>query len=242
MILAILQARTSSSRLPGKVLKKILNKPMLVYQIERIKRAKNMDKLVVATSVERSDDPIAAICKDMDVDCFRGSLGDVLDRFYQAMRRYQPEHVVRLTGDCPLTDPSIVEQTIGYHAQGNYDYTSNALLQSFPHGLDVEVVRASVLEIAWIEAVAPSQREHVTSFIYENPQRFKLGNFANNEDLAHLRWTVDYLEDFELIKIIYEMLYPSNGRFLTEDILSLLKKYPELGSINAKYCCSHKQK
>jgi len=148
MILAILQARTSSSRLPGKVLKPILGKPMLLLQIERVRRARKIDKLVVATSNDPSDDGIEALCKQHGIDCFRGSLNDVLDRFYRAALTYNPEHIVRLTGDCPLIDPELVDSIIDMHLEGNYDYTSNAIQMTFPDGLDVEILTIKVLKEA----------------------------------------------------------------------------------------------
>lgn len=157
MILGILQARTSSRRLPGKVLKPILGRPMLERQIERLRRAQRMDKLVIATSTDASDDPIAALCQSLSVDCFRGPLDDVLDRFYQAARRYAPRAVVRLTGDCPLADPQVIDELIETHSRESYDYTANILPpRQIPDGLDVEVIAMSCLETAWREARLPS--------------------------------------------------------------------------------------
>ena len=158
MILGILQARASSRRLPGKVMKPILGRPMLERQIERLRRARRLDKLVVATSTDPSDDPIAALCRSLAVECFRGSLDDVLDRFYQAARRAAPRAVVRLTGDCPLADPAVIDQLIELHARGGYDYTSNTLTRSYPDGLDAEVTQLHCLEAAWREARLPSER------------------------------------------------------------------------------------
>ena len=143
MILAILQARFSSSRLPGKVLKSILGKPMLLHQIERIQNSKRIDKLVVATSIEKSDNVIEEICLDNDIEVFRGSLDNVLDRFYQCAKLYNPEHIVRLTGDCPLVDWQAIDQTIQYHVKGKYDYVNNRSKPAFPDGLDVEVITYS---------------------------------------------------------------------------------------------------
>ncbi|MCL6557416.1 MAG: glycosyltransferase family protein [Firmicutes bacterium] len=235
MILAILQARVSSTRLPGKVLKPILGEPMLIRQIERVRRARRVDYLLVATSVDPSDDPIEKLCKENNVDCFRGNLDDVLDRFYKASRQFLPEHVVRLTGDCPLADPRLIDEIILHHLNGNYDYTSNTLEPTYPDGLDVEIFRFSCLEQAWREAFLPSQREHVTPFIYQHPDRFKIAGVKNSTNLAALRWTVDEPEDFALVSKIYEALYPSNPGFTTEDILSFLKEHPELLTLNSSY-------
>lgn len=232
MILAVLQARCSSTRLPGKVLKPILGTPMLLKQVERIKRSKLIDLLLVATSVEPSDDQIAQLCAKHAIDCFRGSLEDVLDRFYQAVERHNPGHVVRITGDCPLIDPEIIDQTIELHLRGQYDYTSNCLERTYPHGLDVEVFTAASLEAAWREAALPYEREHVTPYLKEHPALFKIGSLKNSVDLSHLRWTVDYESDYVLVKRIYESLYQANPAFTTADILALLDAKPELSLIN----------
>jgi spore coat polysaccharide biosynthesis protein SpsF len=235
LILAILQARMSSTRLPGKVLKPILGRPMLWRQLERVLRVRSIDKLVVATSDRPEDRDVGDLCEAFDVDCFFGNLDDVLDRFYQAARRYYPEHVVRLTGDCPLSDPDLIEQIIQYHLEGDYDYTSNTIEPTFPDGLCAEVMRYSVLKAAWREATLPSEREHVTPFIIKRPERFKLGNFKGVPDLSHLRWTVDEPEDFELVTRIYEALYPQNPQFTTQDILAFLDKNPHLLEINSRF-------
>lgn len=232
MILAVLQARFSSTRLPGKVLKPILGRPMLAFQVERVERCKRIDRLVVATSTDGSDDAIDDLCRKIGVDCFRGSLGDVLDRVYRAALGYNPEHVVRLTGDCPLADPEVIDGLIEFYLEGCYDYASNTLEPTFPDGLDAEVMRFSALEEAWKRAVLPSEREHVTPFIYKMPGRFKIGNFRRLEDLSYLRWTVDEPEDFELVRQIYEALYPSNPDFSAEDVLGLIRRAPLFAEIN----------
>ena len=174
MILGILQARASSRRLPGKVLKPILGRPMLERQIERLRRARRLDGLVVATSTDAGDDAIDALCRSLGVECFRGSLEDVLDRFYRAVLRHAPQSAVRLTADCPLADPAVIDRLVELHAAGGYDYTSNTLVRTYPDGLDAEVVALPCLEAAWREAALPSEREHVTPFIYNRPQRFRL--------------------------------------------------------------------
>ena len=232
MILGILQARISSTRLPGKVLKPILGIPMLLHQIKRIQRAKLVDKLIVATSLEQADDELENMCKGNGIQCFRGSLEDVLERFYQAAKLFKPEHIVRLTGDCPLTDPEIIDQVIEVHLRGNFDYTSNALEPTYPDGLDVEVLRFSVLERARQEATLSSQREHVTLYIYQNPLEFKIGVVKGKPDLSALRWTVDEPQDFALVKDVYEFLYPQNPNFTTKDILEYINIHSELKEIN----------
>jgi spore coat polysaccharide biosynthesis protein SpsF len=232
MILGILQARASSRRLPGKVLKPILGRPMLERQIERLRRSKRMDKLVVATSSDASDDPIAGLCESLAIDCFRGSLDDVLDRFYQAARRHAPRAVVRLTGDCPLADPDVIDTLIEVHVRNGYDYTANVLPpRQIPDGLDVEVVALPCLEVAWREATLPSEREHVTPFIYNHPERFRFERQEQARDLSHLRWVVDEPEDFAFISTVYEALYPANPTFTTADILALLESRPDIAAM-----------
>ncbi|MES2353791.1 MAG: glycosyltransferase family protein [Pseudomonadota bacterium] len=234
-ILAILQARTSSTRLPGKVLKPILGRPMIERQIERLRRAKNFDRLIVATSDDANDSALAELCAELSVDCFRGSLNDVLDRFYQAALPHQPQHVVRLTGDCPLADPGLIDAVIAMHIANGNDYTANCLQATFPDGLDVEVVRFSALAEAWREARLPSQREHVLPFIHSAPERYQIGHYRNDVDLSNLRWTVDEPGDYDLVSHIYEALYPANPAFTTADILMLLEKEPVLRTLNTHY-------
>ena len=235
MILAILQARLSSTRLPGKVLKPILGMPMLLRQIERVRRARGIDRLVLATSDDPSDDAIEKLCRENDIECFRGNLNDVLDRFYQAAKAVKPDYVVRLTGDCPLIDPEIIDRVIRHGIDGKFDYASNTIKPTFPDGLDVEVFRFGCLETSWREATLPSQREHVTPFIHQQPGRFKIGNYAGAQNLSHLRWTVDETLDFELIKQIYESLYPAKPDFDTNDVLALLDRRPELKTLNTAH-------
>jgi len=231
MILGILQARLSSHRLPGKVLKLILGRPMLERQIERLRRARCIDRLVVATSAEAADDDIARLCGSLAMECFRGSLEDVLDRFYQAARYHQARTVVRLTGDCPLADPGIIDRLIGLHEAAGNDYTSNTLIRTYPDGLDAEVVEFDCLEAAWREAVLPSEREHVTPFIYHRPERFRLGNLRQDEDMSRLRWVVDEPQDFAFVSAIYEALYPDNPAFATGDVLALLDRRLDIAAM-----------
>lgn len=233
MILAILQARVSSTRLPGKVMKPILGRPMLSLQIERIQRSGLIDKMIVATSREDSDNDISILCEQMQIPCFRGSLNDVLDRFYQAAGQYEPEHIVRLTGDCPLIDPKIIDDVIDFYIKGNYDYVSNALNPTFPDGLDVEVFRYSVLQTVWRKAFLKEQREHVTPYIYQHEKQFYIGEYKNREDLSNLRWTVDEPEDYSLVRLIYEALYPGNPDFATQDIMDFLQQNVLLSRINS---------
>lgn len=235
MILGILQARCSSSRLPGKVLKPILGEPMLARQIERLRRVRKIDRLIVATSSDARDAGLAELCADADIACFRGSLDDVLDRFYQAAVHYQAYHVVRLTGDCPLCDPELIDQLIDLFLDGRHDYASTALVPTYPDGLDAEIMTMDALGQAWREARSPSDREHVTPFIHTRPERFKLASLIAETDLSDLRWTVDEPEDFEMVSRVYEALYPGNPEFSTADILGFLEDNPEIAALNAKF-------
>jgi spore coat polysaccharide biosynthesis protein SpsF len=231
-VLAVLQARMSSSRLPGKVLLRVCGKPLLQHQLERVARAPGIDKLVVATSEDASDAPIAALCAALGVAVFRGSLDDVLDRFVQAARPFHPDWVLRLTGDCPLADPAIIGRVIAEAKRGGSDYVSSALHPTFPDGMDAECVRMACLEQAWREATLPSEREHVTSFVYARPERFRLGEVRNDTDLSALRWTVDEPRDFVFVSQVYERLYTVNPAFGMADVLALLAREPALGQLN----------
>lgn len=233
MILAILQARTSSTRLPGKVLMPILGQPMLARQIERVRRARRIDRLVVATSSEASDDAVAALCHQLGVARFRGSLDDVLDRFYKAAAPYRPAHVVRLTGDCPLADPHLIDRLIGFHLDGGFDYSSNSLERTYPRGLDAEIMNLATLGEAWHEARLAPEREHVTPFIYRHPERYRLGSLTGDRDLSALRWCVDEPEDMEVARSIYGALYPANPNFTTADILDYLSRHRDVAGHNA---------
>jgi spore coat polysaccharide biosynthesis protein SpsF len=235
MILGILQARMSSTRLPGKVLEPILGRPMLARQIERLGRSRRLERLVVATSQAADDDPIAGLCKELGLECARGSLEDVLDRFYQAALPFGPGHVVRLTGDCPLADWRLLDDIVDFAIKGGFDYASNTLKPTWPDGLDVEVVTFAALAEAWREAALGSEREHVTPFIHKRPDRFRLGSFEGARDLSTLRWTVDEPADLAFVRAIYERLYPGNPSFATEAILALLEQAPEIGALNARF-------
>lgn len=231
-MLAILQARLSSSRLPGKVMRPILDQPMLVLHIERLRRSQRISQLLVATSNEASDQPLADLCQQLGVFCFRGSLDNVLDRFYQAAAPLHPEHLIRLTGDCPLADPQVIDDCIDFHLAGGFDYSSNALKPTFPDGLDVEICRFQCLAEAWAEATLVSEKEHVTPFIHSRPERYRIGHFQQAEDLSWLRWTVDRPEDFAVVEQIYNALYPHNPAFTTADILAFLAAHPEVARQN----------
>jgi spore coat polysaccharide biosynthesis protein SpsF len=236
VILAILQARMSSSRLPGKVLKPILGQPMILRQIERIRQACRLDRLVMATSTDASDDVLVRVSEAEGVECARGDLDDVLDRYYQVARKLTPAHVVRLTGDCPLLDPEAVDELIAFHVEGGFDYSSNALDElTLPNGLDAEVMRFECLERAWREARLPSEREHVTPYLYNHRELFRLGSYRVEQDLSHMRWTVDEPDDLEFVRRVYESLYAGNPRFRMRDVVALVQREPALATINSRF-------
>lgn len=226
--LAILQARMSSSRLPGKVLQPILGEPMIFRQLERLARASSLDGLVIATSVDESDDELAAALASRGYDVVRGSLDDVLGRYVQVIEEYAPKAVVRLTADCPLASPSVIDQVVQEFLASDLDYFSNTLEPSFPDGVDVEVVKASVLQ--WVASNSDDihEHEHVTLGVYRRPERFKVGNYSGPRDLSELRWTVDTSADLDFVRNVYENLYPTNPEFELDDILGFLTAHPEL--------------
>jgi spore coat polysaccharide biosynthesis protein SpsF len=237
-VLCILQARVSSTRLPGKVLKPILGEPMLARQIERIGRAERVDALTVATSAEASDDGVAALCARLGVECYRGSLDDVLDRFYEAAQRSRPSHVMRLTGDCPLTDPAILDALVELHVAGGFGYSSNVEERTYPDGLDAEIFRHDLLVRAWREATSPYDREHVTPFMRRTGPGSRRGILRDRIDRSNLRWTVDFPEDFAFASRVFEELYPGDPGFGADDVHRLLLVHPEIAALNANRVAS----
>ncbi len=222
MILAILQARMSSSRLPGKVMKPILGMPMIGRQLERLARCATLERTVVATSLDESDDGLAEYVERLGVRVFRGSLHDVLGRFQGAAIAHGPAaHVVRLTADCPLADPAVIDACVRMHLEAGADYTSNTVERTFPVGLDVEVMTAEALRLMQAEARDPYEREHVTPYLYRHPERFRIAQLKQAKDLSARRWTVDTPQDFEFASRVYYMLYPTKPAFTQADILKL---------------------
>lgn len=246
-VLGVIQARMSSSRMPGKVLQPILDKPMLQHQIERVLRAKSIDRLVIATSSDTSDDEIATLCSGVmfqirNVGCYRGVLKNVLSRFAGLANTYGGRHLVRLTGDCPLVDPDIIDEIVALHLDSGADYTSNVEHPTLPDGYDVEVVRQSALFEAAERAVMPSEREHVTPYIRSRPDHFRIEDYQykmsehgvgeQTRDWSAYRLTVDYPEDFELVKRIFEHLYPSQPQFGVKEVIALLDAHPDWLQLN----------
>jgi len=228
--LAILQARMSSTRLPGKVLADVAGKPMILRQIERLRRAKRLNRIVVATSDQPSDDPLAVCLVAADVPVFRGPLDDVLARYIAAIEAFGPVRtVVRLTADCPLADPDLIDQTLALHERSGADYTSNTpTRRSFPKGLDVEVFESVVLKIAADETVDPYDHEHVTPFLYRNPRRFKIEALEQAADEGEVRWTVDRPDDLEFVRAVYDGLYAENPAFTSDDIRAFVRSRSDL--------------
>jgi spore coat polysaccharide biosynthesis protein SpsF len=236
-ILTVIQARRGSTRLPDKVFKPILDKPVLLHQIERVKASRLHGTLVVATTLETQDKAIEELCDQHNIACFKGHSTDLLDRHYQVAALHGAEAVVKIPSDCPLIDPGIIDEVLQYYiSQANqYDYVSNLHPATWPDGNDVEIMSFSTLEKAWKEASKDFEREHTTPYIWENPQKFRIGSvvWSTGKDYSTShRWTLDYPEDFEFIKTVYEELYPINPQFTLEDILHLLERKPEIMEIN----------
>jgi spore coat polysaccharide biosynthesis protein SpsF len=233
MNLAILQARMTSSRLPGKVLRDVAGAPMIVRQIERLRRARSLDRLVVATSVEASDDGLADRLQSLGVEVHRGPLGDVLGRFCGALEAFGPaDPVVRLTADCPLADPEVIDQLLALHAEQDADYSFvGGATRTHPHGLDAEVIRAEVLALMGREAADPYEREHVTPFIYRNPQRFRIAELKSPVDRGGLRWTVDVPDDLVFVQAVYAALYPERPAFSSEDVVRFVAARADLAQL-----------
>ena len=235
-IYAIIQARMGSTRLPGKVLMNLSGKPVLEHVIDRLNQSNYINQIIVATSYEDGNEGIVDLCDLKKVFCFKGSEDDVLDRFYQACKNFNvglDDIVIRITADCPLIDYEIVDKTIKLHLDENNDYTSNTMPCTYPDGLDCEVFNFEVLDNAWKNANLSSEREHVTLYIRNHPEMFKLGGLTNDIDYSDLRWTLDEKEDYILINEIYENLYSSNEFFKMDEILQLLEDKPELNDINS---------
>ncbi len=232
-IVAIIQARMGSTRLPGKVLLDLAGEPMLVRGVNRTRRAQTLDEVVVATTVKPTDDAIVDLCDERGWPCFRGSEEDVLDRYYHAALAHQADVVIRITSDCPLIAPEIVDRVVWefLDLQPEIDYACNVLpRRSFPRGLDTEVMRFDVLEQAWREDRNPAWREHVTPYIQRNPDLFRIHGITNDIDYSHMRWTVDTPEDLAFVRCIYEHF--GHDRFSWRELLAVLDEHPEWLEIN----------
>jgi spore coat polysaccharide biosynthesis protein SpsF len=232
-IAAVVQARMGSTRLPGKVLRPVLGRPLLDYLIQRLRRASRVDEVVVATSTQTADDAIFDYCRQSATTCVRGDEQDVLARYHLAAHTLAADVVVRLTADCPLLDPVVLDRVIERFLVGDVDYVSNVLVRSYPRGLDTEVFSVAALDAAHVEARDPAEREHVTPFIWLRPDRFRLANVAHELDLSAHRWTVDTEEDFELIRRMLEALRDQGLDFDLADCIALLARNPDWRQLNA---------
>jgi spore coat polysaccharide biosynthesis protein SpsF len=234
-VAAIIQARMGSTRLPGKILKKVLDKTLLEYQIERVKRAKTIDEIIIATTTKESDDQIVQLCQQLSIPYYRGSEEDVLSRYYEAATEFNVDVVVRLTSDCPIIDPNVIDKVVTHYVENSdqYDYVSNILTRTYPRGLDTEVMSYEVLKRVHEEAKEFTYREHVTAYIYHHPNQFRFCNVSNEKDESKHRWTVDTIEDFELIEKIISKLYPENPYFNMDDVLKLIDENPTWFYINS---------
>ncbi len=225
----------NSSRLPGKIMLPILGRPMLELLIERLQRTQHLDEILVATTTNETDDEVEDLTCRVGVGCFRGSEHDVLDRVLKAARAASADVIVEITGDCPLIDPEVVERVLEAYMSFEFDYVSNVLTRTFPRGLDTQVFSTAVLEQVARLTQDPNDREHVSLFIYEHPEKFSLHNVESGipEKFWDLRLTVDTCEDYELIRAIYEELYPKDPEFALKDVLELIERRPELIELNA---------
>jgi spore coat polysaccharide biosynthesis protein SpsF len=239
---AIIQARMGSTRLPGKVLRDILGKPMIWHIVQRLKDVKAIAGVVVATSISQADDELADFCVSANIPVFRGSELDVLDRYFQTATEIGGDNFIRITGDCPLIDPDVITNLIDNYFTKQLDYCSVATgaglagaqeVNRFPDGMDAEILSLKVLTEAWQKATKSSDREHVTPFIWQQPNRYNMDHVYPEEyDYSKLRWTVDNQEDFDLVLWIYKKLYPENNHFRMKNILELMKRYPGKQNIN----------
>jgi spore coat polysaccharide biosynthesis protein SpsF len=236
-IVAIVQARMGSTRLPGKVLVDLGGATTLARVLRRLDRATLLDRIIVATSTASSDDEILQECSRSHVDCFRGSESDVLDRYYSAANTYPADAVVRITADCPLVDPTLVDQTITKFQNQSADYASNALQRTYPRGLDVEVFTIAALKLAWQSARRPYEREHVTPYLYEHPDLFRLVSEVGTVDYSQYRWTLDTPEDLQLLRAIYSR-FDNKDTFSWLDVITLMGREPQLADLN----CNVRQK
>ncbi|OGW83075.1 MAG: spore coat biosynthesis protein F [Omnitrophica bacterium RIFCSPHIGHO2_02_FULL_51_18] len=234
---ATIEARMTSSRLPGKILMPLAGKPSLERMVERIRLSKQVDEVVVATTVNPKDDSVEAWAKKAGVAFFRGSEDDVLLRVLEAAKAFRADVIVELCGDCPLIDPTIIDEVLGYYLAHDYDYVSNSSLgRSYPLGFDVKIFSTKVLEEVNGLTQDQDDHEHVSLYIYEHPERYKLANLTAPPELhcPNQRLCVDTLEDFKVVRSVYNALYESNPRFSAPDILRYLQAHPEIAGLNAQ--------
>jgi spore coat polysaccharide biosynthesis protein SpsF len=230
-VVAIIQARMGSTRLPGKVLTDIGGKTMLARVVRRTQQASLLNHVLVATTVKPADEAIVNECAQLNVPIFRGSEEDVLDRYYQAAQAHHADAIVRITSDCPLIDPRVLDRVVDAFLNAHPDYASNTLERTYPRGLDTEVIASDALEHAWHQATERYQRVHVTPFLYENPSLFHLLSVTGSEERSNYRWTVDTLEDLSFVKQVYNR-FDNDDTVGWRDILALLNEDPNLAKLN----------
>ncbi len=239
-IVIVVQARMSSSRLPGKVLMPILGETLLYRMIERLQMIKHPAQIVIATSEEESDNVIEQEALKINIPCYRGNLNNLLDRHYQVAKKFNADIVLKIPSDCPLIDPRIIDEVLDFYFknEGEYDYVGNLHPATYPDGNDVEIMAIACIEKAWKEATRPLELEHTTPYIWENPEKFRIGNVAWDTGLDYSmshRFTIDYEADYQFIKRVFEELYPEKADFSCDDILALLDQKQEIYQLNAQY-------
>ncbi len=236
--ITVIQARLGSSRLPRKVLLPLGGKPMLLRMIERVKMSKLAGKIIIATTLNKEDDEIVGLCNANELNVFRGDQRDLLDRHYKCAIEENAKIILKIPSDCPLIDPNVIDKVVDYFLQNKVDYCSNLHPQSYPDGQDVEVFSISSLKKAWEEAKLDFEREHTTPYIWERPNLFKIKNYKWEEESnlsMTYRITVDYKEDYELVKRVFDKLYKKNRIFTIREIVSLLKSNKDIYKLNLRY-------
>lgn len=240
-----LQARMGSTRLPRKVLSRICGKTIIELIVERLVRVKDIDRIILLTTTEKGDEELLEEAERLEMDCFRGCEENVLDRFYQASLKFKPDGIIRVTGDCPLIDPVLIDKGLDAFKESVYDVVSNVRTRTYPDGLDFEIFKSKALETAWQHNLQQFQGNkeafegafiNPTKYILESA-KFKNWDLKNSEDLSHIRLTLDYQEDLELIKTIYENLYRQGAHLGLDEVLEFLRENPGIGDLNREYVC-----
>ena len=232
---AIIQARCGSTRFPAKVFADIDGNPLIWHVVDRLRHAKRIDKIIIATTVSSIDDRIEEWCKENNVDCFRGSEENVLNRYYSASEAFPSDYIVRITADDPFKEPAVIDAVITKLIEEDYDHVTNNLPPSFPEGLDCEAFKKEALNYSEKSAETDFEREHVTQYIYHHPEKFRIGNVACDRQLSNLRWTIDKEADLEMVRAVYaHRNSEKKGILLMDEILDILQKYPEIKKINSE--------
>ena len=231
---AIIQARCGSTRFPNKVFADVNGKPLIWHVVNRLTHAKTINKLVIATTINEKDDKIEKWCNENNVACYRGSENDVLNRYYSASVAFPSDIVVRITADDPFKEPAVIDAVVNKLINEGFDHVTNNFPPSWPEGLDCEAFTFAALEASEKSTNDAFEREHVTQYIYHNPDKFKIGNVASPKNLSYLRWTIDKEVDYEMVKAVYAHRNPANTDILLlDEILDILEKNPEIKEINS---------